>query len=228
MLATYKLNFVSIIILRKLMFWLSVALLGLTAGFCPVNLAMVTPYMPSLVGSRGKVSSAVFFSAGVSVVFVPLGVLASSFGAIITRGLEFWLNLAGGIIILFMGLWTLRLFRLPLRVTKINKIQGGIFVFGLAYAMATVGRGAPMLISTLTLAALEGDPLLGGVAMIIYSFCLGLPLILFAILVETLKTEKKEAVQKWYVMLERATGVLLLSIGAYYLANAIMIPRTNV
>ncbi|MBC7113019.1 MAG: cytochrome c biogenesis protein CcdA [Candidatus Methanomethyliales bacterium] len=202
--------------------------MGLTAGFCPVNLAMVTPYMPSLVGSRGKVSSAVFFSAGLSVVFVPLGVLASSFGAIITRGLEFWLNLAGGIIILFMGLWTLRLFRLPLRVTKINKIQGGIFVFGLAYAMATVGRGAPMLISTLTLAALEGDPLLGGVAMIIYSFCLGLPLILFAILVETLKTEKKEAVQKWYVMLERATGVLLLSIGAYYLANAIMIPRTNV
>jgi cytochrome c biogenesis protein CcdA len=223
-----ELNFVWIVILRKLMLWLSVVLLGLTAGFCPVNLAMVTPYMPSLVGSRGKVSSAVFFSAGVSVVFAPLGVLASSFGAIMPRGLEFWLNLAGGVIILFMGIWTLRLVRLPLRVVKMNKIRGGIFVFGVAYAMATLGRGAPMLISTLALAALDGDPLIGGVALIIYSFCLGLPLIVFAIVVEALRTERKEAVHKWYARLERATGVLLLCIGSYYLAIALTVLWTRV
>ncbi len=85
-----------------------------------------------------------------------------------------------------------------------------------------------MLISTLALVALEGDLLLGGVALIIYSFCLGLPLIVFAIVVEALRTERREAVHKCYAKLERATGLLLLSIGAYYLANAIMVLWTRV
>jgi len=50
----------------------------------------------------------------------------------------------------------------------------------------------------------------------------------FAIAVEALRTERREAVHKWYAELERATGVLLLCIGSYYLANALTVLWTRV
>lgn len=95
-------------------------------------------------------------------------------------------------------------------------------MFGVAYALVTLGRGAPMLLSTLSLISLEGGALIGGFALIVYSFCLGMPLIIFAAIMEKLKIENKEVILRRSVMLERATGVLLMIIGAYYVVNAIM------
>ncbi|MEM3366013.1 MAG: cytochrome c biogenesis protein CcdA [Candidatus Methanomethyliaceae archaeon] len=201
---------------------MSVFLFGITAGLCPLNIAMVTPYVPSLVESNKKLLSAFLFSLGISIVFVPLGVLTGSLGSFVLNGQEFWLNLIGGAVILFVGLWTFRVIRLPLRSVKIRKISGGIFMFGVAYALVTLGRGAPMLLSTLSLISLEGDALIGGFALIVYSFCLGMPLIIFAAIMEKLKIENKEVILRRSVMLERATGVLLMIIGAYYVVNAIM------
>lgn len=77
-----------------------------------------------------------------------------------------------------------------------------------------------MLIGTLSLVALEGDVLIGGLALIVYSFCLGIPLTIFAAVMETLKIENKEVIKS--AMLERATGDLLLIIGTYYVVNAII------
>lgn len=182
---------------------------------------MVTPYVPSLVESN-KLLSAFLFSFGISIVFVPIGVLTGFLGSFVLNGQEFWLNLIGGAVIFFVGLWTLRVIRLPLRSVKIRKISGGIFMFGVAYALVTLGRGAPMLLSTLSLISLEGGALIGGFALIVYSFCLGMPLIIFAAIMEKLKIENKEVILRRSVMLERATGVLLMIIGAYYVVNAIM------
>jgi len=204
------------------MLWLSVAILGVTAGFCPINIMMVTPYMPSLLGSKGKVSSAILFSIGISVVFVPLGIAFGSFGGLVLHGWEYWLKLGGGMIMLVIGLWTLRLIRLPLSGVKVRKISGGIFVFGVAYALTTVGRGAPMLISALSLVALSRDFISGGLVMTIYSFCLGIPLVVFAVTMETLRPERREGVVRRSAMLEMVTGVLLLALGVYYIISALL------
>ncbi|MGC8936104.1 MAG: hypothetical protein ACP5KV_01900 [Candidatus Methanomethylicaceae archaeon] len=80
------------------------AVLGITAGFCPINIMMVAPYIPSLLGSKGKVSSAILFSIGISVVFVPLGIAFGSFGELIIGRWEYWLKLAGGVVMLIIGL----------------------------------------------------------------------------------------------------------------------------
>ncbi|MGC8936103.1 MAG: cytochrome c biogenesis protein CcdA [Candidatus Methanomethylicaceae archaeon] len=104
---------------------------------------------------------------------------------------------------------------------KVRKISGGIFMFGIAYALTTLGRGAPMLISALSLVALSRDPFSGGLALTIYSFCLGIPLVLFAVTMEILRPERMEGVIRRSAMLEKITGVLLLALGAYYNISAI-------
>ncbi len=86
------------------MLWLSVVILGVTAGFCPINLVMVAPYMPGLLGSKGKISSAILFSIGILVVFVPLGIAFGSFGGLVLYDAGHLLNIAGGRVMLVIGL----------------------------------------------------------------------------------------------------------------------------
>ena len=207
------------------MLWLSIFLLGVTAGLCPLNLAMVTPYIPSLAKSKGKVSSAILFSVGMSVVFTPLGILMGFLGGVVLFEYGLWLSLLGGAVILVVGLWTLRVIHLHLPNVRLYKVSGGLFIFGVAYALATIGRGAPMLMSTLSLVALEGNLFVGGLALIVYSFCLGMPLTLIALVMKALNTERKEAIFRRSKTLERFTGVLLVIVGAYYIfivVNALM------
>lgn len=196
--------------------------MGITAGFCPINILMTAPYMPILLHSKFKIFSAALFSIGLALVFVPIGIVTGAFGGLVFEGHRYWFNIVGGVLMIITGLWVLRLLRIPLPATKIHNTGGGIFVFGVAYALATIGRGAPMLIGTLSLVALNGDALGGGIALLIYSFCLGIPVTIFAATMDSLRSDRRDMVVKASRMLERASGALLVGLGVYYIASILI------
>ncbi|MGQ9759616.1 MAG: cytochrome c biogenesis CcdA family protein [Candidatus Methanomethylicaceae archaeon] len=179
--------------------------------------------MPTLLHLKSKISSAALFSIGLALVFVPIGVATGSLGGVVFECYKNWLGLTGGILMVIIGLWALRLFRLPLRAVKVHNISGGIFVFGMAYALATIGRGAPMLVGMLSIVALNGDALGGGISLLIYSFSLGMPVTIFALTMDSLRLERRNAVVKASKMLERISGVLLVALGVYYIASALIL-----
>ncbi len=105
---------------------------------------------------------------------------------------------------------------------KVHKISGGIFVFGIAYALTIVGRGAPMLISALSLVAFGGDFFTGGACADYLLLLPRNPLTIFAVAMETLKTERKKKVLRRSAILDRVTGVLLSVLGVYYIISALL------
>ncbi len=198
----------------------AVMIMGLTAGICPINLTMVTSMAPHLIRSEGRLLSSVLFSAGISSLFVPLGIGASVAGEAVLGAERSAMYLVAGFLMIVIGLWALRVIKLPVIRTGTSRwTEGGPYLFGLAYAIATLGRGAPLLLSALSMAAVEGSPVVGGVSLLVYSFGMGIPMILLAALITLGAPERMEVVKRYSRKLDTLTGVILLAIGAYYLLS---------
>jgi len=178
---------------------------------------------PHLIRSESRILSSMLFSAGISSVFVPLGIGASVAGEAVLAADRSVMYLVAGFLMIVIGLWALRVIKLPvIRTGTFRWTKGGPYLFGLAYAIATLGRGAPLLLSALSITAVEGSPLMGGASLLIYSFGMGIPMILLAALITLGAPERMEIVKRYSRKLDALTGVILLAIGSYYLLSIFM------
>ncbi|NMC60168.1 MAG: hypothetical protein GYA51_12430, partial [Candidatus Methanofastidiosa archaeon] len=160
----------------------SSVVLGLTAGLCPLNLFFIIPIFPKVVGEKALLNS-IFFSLGVSTIFIPIG-LAVNFGvsSIISADNKFGF-LVGGILSLIIGLILLRIIKISyiLSVKKEKKFYGSTpYTYGISYGLITIARAAPLLISLVSIVALEKNILLALISLLIYSFLVGAPLIVIS------------------------------------------------
>ncbi len=207
---------------------LGALVMGVTAGVCPINMTMLSPMVPKLIKSGERLKVALLFSAGLALVFVPLGAAASLAGVLLQPQAMRVVGFAAGVLMVAMGLWALRVIRLPLlRLSPgagsgAGKGGGGSLAFGVAYALATAGRGAPLLLSTLSLLAANGDPLTGGAAMLLYAAGMGVPMWAVAAVLAAGGPEKETQIAKLSKALDKVTGVMLIALGAYYIAAALV------
>ncbi len=215
---------------------LGALVMGVTAGVCPINMTMLSPIVPKLIKSGGRLRIAILFSTGLAIVFVPLGAAASLAGALLQPQAMRAVSFVAGALMVVIGLWALRVIHLPMPRASLGagagagsgsgpgagSSAGGSLAFGIAYALATAGRGAPLLLSTLSLLAANGEPLTGGVAMLTYAAGMGVPMWVVAAVLAAGGAEKEAQVVRLSKALDRVTGVMLLVLGAYYIAASLL------
>jgi len=162
--------------------------------------------------------SAVFFVLGLSTVFLLLGMAFSSLGRVFLQAQDWFLIIAGGMIMVlgahFVGVYRISFLDRELRVDAGDKGGSafGAYLLGLAFAFGWTPCLGPILGAILSLAASEADVSRGTVLLAVYALGLGIPFLLVAAFFPRLK-----GVMAWMKRhmdrIERASGLLLWTVG---------------
>lgn len=200
---------------------------GLFTFASPCVLPLVPVYLSLLAGSADEgresapVLAAVGFCAGLSSVFVALGLVASSVAALLHEHRSALL-IAGGIVIVLFGAKLLGVLRLPLlnrevrplfqRVPALGGPLGG-FVLGAAFGIGWTPCVGPVLGAVLTFAASTSSTP-GEAAAYLSAYALGLSLPLLAASFAASRAARLLArVRRFTPAIERATGALMIALG---------------
>jgi len=195
---------------------------GVFTLFSPCGFPMLPGYISYYVGSKASLGKAVpggiICALGLVTVFSIIGIVASILGSIIYPYILL-LELVAGLATIVLGvsmLIEIRLptFSLPVRAPKRRGLIG-IFLYGAAYGMATLGCSAPIFFSILFYAIAAGGPLHGIITFIVYAVGAGLPLIITTILVAKAKKLMLERIVKMTPWLQRISGIVLVVVGIY-------------
>ncbi len=202
---------------------------GLITAFNPCCLPMYPAVFGFLGGEacrpvegRGRpVRSSLWFVLGMATATSLMGLLTAALGWVFGQfGGGFRLLLAA--IPLLMGLHLLGLLPLPALRLPAWPRGGGrhapAFAAGLLFSLAIAPCATPILLGILSLVAMQGDLLYGGVLMFVYGLGAGLPLLLLG--------HGLERWQQWFfsprhrLWLRQVSALLLLGVGAYLLWTA--------
>lgn len=217
--------------------YLGVALAGLASFLSPCVLPLVPPYLSYIGGTtfeelsngeiddriwRRVVTSAIFFVAGFTTVFVGLGAGASAFGQLI-QTYKGPLSMAAGVVIILFGLHFLGLLRINMLYKEArlsHTSEGatflGAYVMGLAFAFGWTPCIGPILATVLTVAANEASMGAGVRLLFVYSLGLGIPFILAAVAIGPFLGFMHRFKRHFGVM-EKVMGLLLVATGILFL-----------
>ncbi len=197
---------------------------GVFALFSPCAYPLLPGYILYYLGSdaglrRALLGGGICFLGLVSI-FSIFGFISSIVGKLIYPFIS-WLVLVAGIIIILMGLSMLAgakfptLF-IPIRASGRKGIIG-MFLYGIAYGLATFGCSAPIFFSILLFSIVSGGILNGIITFLIYALGMGIPLILTTILVVRAKELVCRRVLKVMPFVQKMGGSILIIIGIYLL-----------
>tara|TARA_R110002096_G_scaffold139147_5_gene293292 strand:- start:1707 stop:2459 length:753 start_codon:yes stop_codon:yes gene_type:complete len=215
-----------------------VALLaGVISFLSPCVLPIVPPYLAYMGGislqeledkraARQKtIVAAIFFTLGLSTVFVLLGMAASALGQMFLQN-QVWFGRASGVVIILFGMHFIGVIKIPFlyREARIDAgDQGGsafgAYILGLAFAFGWTPCIGPILGTILSLAAQEGTYARSGILMGLYALGLGLPFIFAAVFINRsmrIMNRFKRHMRK----VEIAMGLLLVVIGVALVTGA--------
>ena len=133
------------------------------------------------------------FYLGLIATLVPIGALAGSFGALFTRDRDVFVAIAS-VTIIALGLVQLSGVRLP-SFSRGGGAEGtskaSVFVLGTVYGVAGVCAG-PILGSVLTVAAIGGDAVYGGILLAVYALGMVVPLVVLALVWDRAKISQRK------------------------------------
>ena len=194
---------------------------GIITFISPCLLPMLPIYV-SYFASGGErktlrtVLNALGFILGFSVVFISMGALAGSIGALLSK-YDTVINIITGSIVIFFGLNFLGLLKLNIfRGSRFSKPGNlGFFsslLFGIVFSVGWTPCVGAFLGSALMLAASRGHVLEGISMLICYSLGLGIPFLISALLIDRLK-EAFSFVKRHYGVINAVCGSVLIAVG---------------
>ena len=203
---------------------------GLLSFLSPCVLPIVPPYLAymggvsvndmesDLQGRRRVLFAAAFFVLGLSTIFLLLGLAASAAGRAILAYQDWFVTIAGVIVMIF-GAHFVGVFRIPFldREARVDTgDQGGsafgAYVLGLAFAFGWTPCLGPILGTILGLAASEGDIARGTTLLAAYAIGLGLPFLIVAAFFPRMKGAMT-FLKRHMARIERISGLLLWTVG---------------
>lgn len=218
------------------------ALAGLLSFFSPCILPMVPFYLSYMAGlsvrelqggggvapgaRRRLVVQAVAFALGVTTIFVLLGMGATTLGRQFAQWREPLSWLAGGVLILF-GLHFLGVLRIGLFYREARMQSGappttlaGAYLMGLAFGFGWTPCVGPALAAILMVAGGMGDPLQGGLLLLVYGLAMTLPFVVAALFAGPFLgwVARHRALMG---RVEQAMGVLLIVFGVLIATNSV-------
>lgn len=194
---------------------------GIVTFLSPCLLPMLPVYLSYFAAggprtTRRTLTGALGFVAGFTAVFVALGALAGSLGGLLHQYQTLVNLVCGGVVILF-GLNFLGVLHLDLfRGGAARAPQGGGFwqsaVFGAVFSVGWTPCVGAFLGSALLLASQQGHILQGMGMLLVYSLGLGVPFILSAVLIDSLRSAL-DWVKRHYSIVNGISGGLLILTG---------------
>ncbi len=205
---------------------------GVVSFLSPCILPVVPSYLAFVTGltleemrdattpavRRSALVHSVLFMVGFGVVFMTLGLVATALGARVAAALP-WLNRAGGVLMMALGLLLLGLLRVPalareLRPMLTSKPAGafGSVVVGVAFGAGWTPCIGPVLAAVLLYASLETTMLHGTLLLATYAAGLGVPFVAASVGL-TWFMAASERVRRWLVPLQGLAGTVLVLIG---------------
>jgi cytochrome c-type biogenesis protein len=217
---------------------LTVALLaGVLSFLSPCVLPIVPPYLAYMggismaemreerAGRRRVMLAALFFVMGLSTVFLFLGFTASVFGRFFLTNQDWFVTIAG-IIIMVFGAHFLGIYRIAFMDREMRMDAGdrggsafGAYVLGLAFAFGWTPCIGPILGSILSIAASEADVGRGTALLAAYAAGLGIPFLLVAAFFPRL-SGLMAWMKRHMERIERVMGLLLWTVGLLMLTGS--------
>lgn len=197
---------------------------GIITFVSPCILPMLPIYLAYFAGDTGAdkqgrtLVCALGFVMGFSLLFTLLGAFAGALGSVLLR-YQRVLDIVCGSAIIVLGLNYLGVFSLPVLARTggigtrvIPRSFGSSLIFGMIFAVSWMPCVGTFLASALSLAVSSGSTAMGVALLLCYSFGLGVPFILSAILVDQL-----EGAFSWvkahYAVIDKVSGALLIIVG---------------
>jgi cytochrome c-type biogenesis protein len=208
-----------------------VALVGLLMGVAPSSLpiaSVVGGYVAGQSGDQGtrKRMLGLWLSAGfvlgLATIDLAIGVLFGFLGFSVIRVLAGSLAITNLVLAALLGVLGLALLRkihfaIPvLRPTPrpVDSFRAAYFL-GIPFGLSVCPACTPMVLPILGAAAVSGTPWLGGVLLLIFGLARGIPLLFVGAAADKIKTMPRLTL--WVPKIERASGVVLLIAGLYFL-----------
>ena len=195
---------------------------GIITFISPCLLPMIPIYLTYFAGSgerttKKTVIGALGFVSGFTLVFVTMGALAGSIGSLFTKHQNI-VNIVCGLIVIFFGLNFMGVFKLNLfkgMKQSVNTDNMNFFsavLFGIVFSLGWTPCVGAFLGSALMMASREGQALQGILMLLCYSLGLGIPFILSAVLIDSLKGAFT-FIKKHYRIINFVSGCLLIIVG---------------
>lgn len=195
---------------------------GIITFISPCLLPMLPVYVSYFAGGGERstamtLKNALGFITGFTVVFIALGALAGSIGALL-KEYQLWVNIVSGAVVVFFGLNFIGILNFNLfrgMNGSVNTSDMGFFssmLFGIIFSVGWTPCVGAFLGSALMLASQQGQVLTGIVMLLCYSLGLGMPFLISALLIDKLKTTF-DFIKKNYKIINTVCGVFLIIIG---------------
>lgn len=205
---------------------------GMASFISPCVLPMLPIYISYFTGQEYKTKNkalinSIGFVLGFSIVFILLGVLASSFGSITLKYQDI-IKIIFGIVIILFGLNMMETIKIPfLNKTikpNIKKKEFNFFssiLFGMLFSVGWTPCVGAFLGSALMMASTEGKVIKGSILLLCYSIGLGIPFIISSILIEKLK-KVFSWIKENYKLINTISGIFLIIIGIVMIGQVIL------
>lgn len=195
---------------------------GIITFISPCLLPMLPIYISYFSGSgernaQNTLKNALGFVLGFSVIFIAMGAFAGTIGSFL-KEYQTAVNIVSGIFVIFFGLHFLG-------VIKCNIFQGmskcvtmdhltfiSSLIFGIIFSVGWTPCVGTFLGSALMLASLQGHAMTGMLMLLCYSLGLGIPFILSALLIDSLKTTF-QFIKCHYHIINTVSGIFLILVG---------------
>lgn len=195
---------------------------GIITFISPCLLPMIPIYLTYFAGSgerttKKTVTGALGFVSGFTLVFVTMGALAGSIGSLFNKHQSI-VNIVCGLIVIFFGLNFMGVFKLNLfkgMKQSVNTDNMNFFssiLFGIVFSLGWTPCVGAFLGSALMMASREGRALQGILMLFCYSLGLGIPFVLSAVLIDSLKGAFT-FIKKHYKIINFVSGCLLIIVG---------------
>lgn len=204
---------------------------GLASFISPCILPMIPIYISYFTGQnydkKGKsIINSLGFVLGFTIIFVLLGIFASSFGMIIQK-YNYIIKVIFGIIIILFGLNMIEILKIPILNKQLkleySKKEFNFFtsiIFGMIFSIGWTPCVGAFLGSALMMASTQEHILKGAILLICYSIGLGIPFILSSILIEKLKN-LFNWIKEHYKIINTVSGIFLITIGIVMIVEVI-------
>lgn len=196
---------------------------GIASFISPCVLPMIPIYISYFAGQdynkkNKALINSIGFVIGFSIIFVFLGVLASSIGSFVLRYQNI-IKIVFGIVIIIFGLNMMEKIKIPFlnKTLKINSKKKDFnflssILFGILFSIGWTPCVGVFLGSALMMASTEGEVLKGSILLLCYSIGLGIPFIISSLLIEKLK-KLFTWIKEHYNLINTISGLFLILIG---------------